>query len=238
MKLNKEDVSNLVGVFDTCLKGDINDVVIEDGVVYGVNDSKSVAIISDFKIPNLGQKAGFMNIKLLKSILDTFRDTELSVDSEETDRGEIRSIAVKSGRSKAEFRCTSTALLKPPRKINDATFCKVVVEKDEMALVLNMIKTFGPKSVTICIKSNGNTSIQGSSAGGNNFQVDLRNTAVFEGDAETVVHHYLPNIFASIMREMNSHLDNFYMNFGELGSLGSKLNGHDFIILPYIEQDD
>lgn len=238
MKLNKEDIVNLVQAIDVCTVGGIEDVVIEEGNIFGVNQSKTFAIISNFKIPNLGQKAGITKIASLKSILDVFKDKDLFLETEETDRGEIRLFTIKSGKSKADFRCTNTSLLKPPRKINDEGFCEISVIKSEMAEMLSMLKVIGPTTVTLSVMKNGNVSLAGNGNGGNTFRCDVESKADFRSDEQTVTHHYETGIFSSLIRAMNNSYDSYGLFLGENGTLSCVLNGHRVTMLATIDGDE
>lgn len=239
MKLTSDDVKGLIAAIDSCLVGGVKDVIIDSGVIYGTHPNRAFALISDFNIPNLGQKAGFSEISLLRNILDS-KDGDIAVETEETDRGEIRTVIVKRGRAKLEFRCTSTSLLKPARKFNDDVYVNIVISKSEMAEVLRLMTLVKPSKVTVTIRANGAVSFQGTGAGGNNFVYDVETKATFadEDDTTTVVFHYIPEIFTSIMKEMNSLYDTYQLSIGQLGTIGSKMAGHSFIILPFIEEDD
>lgn len=239
MKLTPNDVKGLIAAIDACLVGGVKDVIVDEGVIYGTHPNRAFALISNFNIPNLGQKAGFSDIGLLRNVLDS-KDGDISVETEETDRGEIRTVIVKRGRAKLEFRCTSTSLLKPARKFNDDAYANIVVNMAEMAEVLRLMSLVKPSKVTLTVRANGAISFQGSGAGGNNFVYDIDSKAEFvdADDTSTIVFHYVPDIFTSIIKQLNSNYDSYQLTIGQLGTVGSALAGHNFIILPFIEEDD
>lgn len=239
MKLTPDGVKGLIAAIDACTVGGVKDVIVDSGFIYGTHPNRAFALISDFNIPDLGQKAGFSDIGLLRNILDS-KDGDVSVETEESDRGEIRSVITKRGRAKLEFRCTSTSLLKPARKFNDDVYVSLTIDKAGMAEVLRLMSLVKPSKITLSVKANGAVSFQGTGAGGNNFVYDLETKAEFadEDDKTTVVFHYIPDVFVNIMKELNSQYDSYQLGIGQLGTIGGKMAGHSFIMLPFIEEDD
>ena len=237
MKLTAADIKSLTGIMEVCGIASIDDIVIDGGKVFGANESKTLILISDFAVPNLGQKAGIRNVSLLKSIFSLYKDKEVLVETEETDRDEIRQFFMKCGKSKTDFRCTSTALIKPYRKINDETAVKIKIEKAEMAECLDMLKVIAPKTVSLVVK-NGVVSAQGNGSSGNTFYHEFSGRAEFVDEEETVTFHYSPQIFGSIIRAMNNSLDNYYLNVGQHGTLTVCLNGHNLTMLAIMDGDD
>jgi hypothetical protein len=239
MKLTSDDVKGLIAAIDACMVGGVKDVIVDEGYIYGTHPNRAFALISNFNIPNLGQKAGFSEIGLLRNILDS-KDGDVAVETEETDRGEIRTVIAKRGRAKLEYRCTSTSLLKPARKFNDEVYVTLEIDKAGMAEIMRLASLVKPSKITLSVKANGAVSFQGTGAGGNNFVYDIEAKAKFtdEDDKTTVVFHYIPDVFSSIMKEMNSLYDTYNLGVGELGTISGQLSGHNFIMLPFIEEDD
>jgi hypothetical protein len=240
MKLSAQDTTNLVNILSTCSVGDIQSVIIEDGLVRGINESKTCVIISDFNVPKFPQKIGLSRLGSLKQRLDLFTNAAGTViDAKESDRGEISSLDISAGRNKVQYRCTSTMLIKAPKVINDEAAVRVFVEKDELKMVLNAIKVMGGKKVLIAIKKDRAVSFQISDATNDNFSSAINTPAerLSDEDMDSVAHYYPADIFFAVFKNQADEFDTIAFDVGAVGTIKTKVNGHAITLLPQINED-
>jgi hypothetical protein len=239
MKLTSSDISGLSGILNVCALGGIDTVVVDAGYVRGCNASKTFVIISQHNVPKLPQPIGLSRLPALKQRLELFSDPATIIDAKESDRGEISSLEISMGRNKAQFRCSSTALIKAPKVINDLESIKIFVNKDEMKIVLNAIKVMGAKKVQLVIKKDKTVSFSLSDDTNDAFVSEISTKAEHLGDnSDSVIHYYRAEIFAPIIRAGSEGLDTFVFTVGELGSLRLTVNGHTVTIMPSINDDE
>jgi hypothetical protein len=240
MKLTAEDTQRLLNVITTCAVGGIESIVIEDGFVRGANPDKTFAIISDHEVPKFPQKIGISRINSLKSRIDLFSDNPNTViEAKESERGEISSIEISAGRNKAQFRCTSTMLIKAPKSINDEEVHGIILNKAELKIVLNALKVMGAKTVQLIIKKEGNVTVGVADENNDLFSAALETPAQLKDgkEADSVVHYYHAPIFHSVVRTLSdAEVAGFIV--GESGTLRTKINGHDVIVLPKINDSE
>jgi hypothetical protein len=236
MKLTAEDTSNLQTILATCALGGIESIVIEDGVLRGINEAKTCGLISNVSVPKFKQKIGLSRLSSLKQRLDLFGAGAV-IDAKETERGEIASLNISTGRSNVQFRCTSTMLIKAPKKFNDDAFSRVFVTKAELKMVLDAIKVMGAKKIALSVRKDRTVTFELSDASNDSFRLDLENPAerLSDEDADSVVHYYPADVFTSIMRSLANDTNAF--DVGVIGIIQVVVNGHNVSLLPQINED-
>jgi len=236
MKLSTQDISNISNILATASVGNIESLVIEDGIVRGVNAERTFVIISDQNVPKLPQKMGLSRLGSLKQRLDLFTDGAI-IDAKETERGEIGSLDISAGRNKVQFRCTSTALIKAPKSINDTPAYSISITREELKLLLNAIKIMGGKTLTLIIKKDGTAQITMSDVTNDRFDSVLETPVeVLTEGGDTVVHYYHAEVFHSVTRTI-SDSDVISLVVGAAGTISAEVNGHLVVMMPKINED-
>lgn len=237
MKLSKQEAIKLNQVLSTCALGAIDSITIDDGVVRGISEGKTCAIISDHEAPAFGQKIGISRIGLLRQRLDLFlTETDLSIDAKDNDRGEVSSLEISAGKSKVQYRCTSTALIKAPKSINDKTNSIITLDKSELQMVLNAIRVMGAKRITLIIKTGKDVSFEATDSTNDKFTVTLKTQAelIDEEDAETCVHHYPTEVLGPLLKAAVTE-QGVSCSIGQAGSLVLLVNNHTMYIFSQID---
>ena len=239
MKLSTKDTANLNTIIAVCAIGSIDAVIIDGGYIRGANPDKTCAIISDVDVPQFPQKIGLARLSQLRQRLDLFtNESNTVIDVKESDRGEISSLEISAGRSKAQFRCTSTMLIKAPTMINDEEACRIFLEKEEAQMVLNAIKVMGTKKVQLTIKKDRSVIFTLPDTTNDAFTAVLKTPSerISEDEMDSVVHYYQSDIFSSILR---SKLDANPITFdvGVIGTIRTTVSGHVLVMLPQINED-
>jgi hypothetical protein len=237
MKLTAEDTGRLSDILATCSIGGIEAVIIEDGIVRGVNETKTCAIISSCNVPKLPQKVGLGRLSSLKQRLNLL--TGAVIEAKESDRGEISSLEIAAGRNKVSYRCTSTILIKAPKAINDEGCYRVFISSAERKLVLDAIKVMGAKKVQLEIRKTGAVQIILSDATNDAFNSVLETKAerLGEDEMDSVVHYYPADVFAAVIRAAGEGFDILAITVGMVGTIKTEILGHAITLLPQINED-
>src|SRR5512137_2403079 len=103
MKLSNTDIQNLYDAILTCALGDIDDILIEGGVIRGVSADRSCLIISDYNVPAFTQKVGLSRLSKLRQRLDLFMtggkaENGVTLEAKESERGEITQLEIACGK--------------------------------------------------------------------------------------------------------------------------------------------
>lgn len=232
MKLTLESITCLEKLLTTCAIVDIDSIIIEDGTVRGVNEDKSCVIISSVSVPELPElyKMGLSRLSTLNTRLALFKsDPQTIVDARENDRGEISSLEISSPSAKVQFRCTSAALIKAPKKINDTVKFMLELDRDQVPFILSGAKSMGAKKAVIASKKDG-TFFEFTDTNQDTFSIRV-------GDSldEVFAHHFPAGVFLPLLRAVINNEGAIILNIGEIGTLNLTVNGYPLTILPQIQ---
>jgi hypothetical protein len=234
MKLSNQDTQNLENILATAAVGSIDQIIIEDGVVRGVNPDKTFAIISNFNVPKFPQKVGIARLSTLAQRLAVFKGKEPIIDAKESERGEISSLEIVCGKNKVQFRCTSTMLIKAPKAIGDEFDCTIKLTKEETKTILDAIRVMSCKKVTLSIRKGGNVQFEIADESNDTFKIALDNPADKEDDS--VVHYYQASVLVAILKS-KMEFDLATLDIGLQGTIKTDINGHSITMLPQIGDD-
>jgi hypothetical protein len=236
MKLSIQDSANLSSILSTAMLGKIDMIVIEDGFARGMNIDRTYILISDHNIPKIPQKMGLSRLGELKQRLDLFNGSAI-IDAKESERGEISSLEVSSGKNKLQFRCTSTAIIKAPKGVNDEPFCKVFMTRDEKKVLLNAMKVMGCTTLQIVIKKDRTATFTFSDSTNDPFTSLLENPIELTGaEQDSVVFYHHADIFHAAMRS-GPDIDITTLEMGVSGTIRYEINGHAVVVMPKINED-
>lgn len=237
---SSQDIVNLLNILTTCAVGGIESVIIEDGLVRGINEARTFVIISDNSVPKFSQKIGLSRLTSLRQRIDLFsHDTTTVIEAKESERGEISSLEISAGRNKAQFRCTSTMLIKAPKVINDVELCDVTFSKDELKMALSAVKVMGGKTVQLIIKKDTSVTLSVTDDTNDAFNMILAAPALNKKSecTDSVVHYYFADMFHAMLRA-NSDCDELVITVGQVGTIRTKINGHNIIVMPKINENE
>lgn len=236
MKLSTNDVQNLNNILNTCAVCNIDVILIEDSAVYGINEAKTAVLISKSGIPEFPQKVALSRLTSLRNRLSLFGDM-LAIDAKESEKGELVFLDLASGKSKAQFRCTPTILVKPPRVIHDTESVKITFSKEELRTLLQASKVMGSKKVGIAVKANGIVSFSAMDESHDVFSSEIDCTAEFLDSPSTVYYDYSTDILTSVLKKAFDEFEEYAVFIGENGTLTCRVNGHNITLLPLISDD-
>lgn len=235
MKLKNEDIIALKNVLAVCNIGAIDGILIEDGVIRGINETKTFAIISRMNVPEFSKKIGLTRLSVLKARLDVFVNKEVAINAVESSRNEISSIEISSGKSKVQFRCTSTAFFnkKVPITINDTTEFAFILRPDDCKSILDAVRVMSAKQVIMQINAEENVvSFEMIDDCNEVFRIDVDTEVITDTDSRSSVHCYTSDVFCNVLK--NSKGEDLPVLIGAKGTLKVVVLGHEVILLPQV----
>jgi hypothetical protein len=231
MKLTQEDTDNLKALLTVCTIGGIESFIIENGIARGLSPAKNFAMISGFKVPKLPYPVGILRVTPLIQRLNLFETSEIEV--KDNGRGEVNLLEIISGKSKAQYRCTSTQLIKAPKSIDDEHTYTITINKEENQILTNAIKVMGGE-VQIVIKRNLLVTMVALDKNNDEFTIDLADPVEVNESIDSVVFYYDKAIMHTILK---TGTEGITLKVGALGSINTQINGHQVTILPTIKTD-
>lgn len=241
MKLNRADAVALNNLIAVVQLAGITSIVIDGEMASGMN-TKNAAFISTSDIPKFGQKIGISQLSNLRQRLDLLVNTpEMFIDAKESERGEIVQLEMVAGKNKVQFRCTATALIKAPKKINDTPIFKVNISKDQLATILASVKVMSAKQLTLKISKDGVVIFETMDANNDRFTVELNDKITYlenidADDLGTVVNYYNTDILTALMRAASTD-DGVSFGIGEGGTISLQINQHNLFVFSQVDGD-
>ena len=239
MKLSAIDTTHLKELLSICALADIESIIIENGTVRGVSAEKTCAIISSVNVPAFSQKIGLSRLASLRSRIDLFSTKDAVIDAKETDRGEISQLEISSAKSKVQFRCTSTALIKAPQSINDRHDVSIYINKEEIKMILDGIKVMGAKRVIMTMsKDSVNFKIADESNDALNLQLETKPSIENDDSEDPLVVCYSTKVFPAILRAASQLVDTVSIKIGQRGTATIQISGQNLVVLPEVNEEE
>lgn len=233
MILKRDDVSKLGIVLHVANIAGFESLILEEGRVRALNESKTCALVASEGGPVLPQKMGLSRLSALRSRLELFSAEGLQINAVESSRSEIAQLELSSGKSKAQFRCTSTALISAPQSINDEPAAVLSVSGQEIKLLLDAVRAMGSKLVRIAVNENGRVKIEVSDSTNDVFSAELESAAEFINSSDSNTFSYSTDVLCPILRACNDRTATDLV-IGEKGTLSVSLLGFPLTLLPQI----
>ena len=237
MNFTKQDVEQLRVILGVCRIGNIESFVLTDGKVRGSNDKRNMAIISDADLSlDKELKMGVGRLSDLDKRLSMF--TEVDIEYKTNSRGEVAQLTMQSGRSKAQFRCTSEAMIKYPKSNDDAALVVVTMSKAEVAQLSKATKTYGSETVLVKVGREGSVHIECADSTNDQFSIDLEKAAEFIDESEPAVFTYVASNYCTIIDAVVKDADSVDLVIGQMGSITVLVKGHTLMIMPIVNEDE
>lgn len=242
MKLSQKEVTQLYNIIHTATLAGIDSIVFQETAHNHASglSKDSVAIIVKENLPVFPQKIGIGRLSVLKKRLDLLiGENGLTVEPKESDRGEIIQLEFVAGKTKTQYRCTSSAGIKAPREISDGgTLGIVTINKAQMAMILNSIRVMGAAQITLIIKQDGLIMFEVTDSN-DRFTVELdtpinRDTA---DETDSAVFYYQAPIFSSLLKSAIGDDESLSMVVGISGTIQFNLNSCEMSIFAQVNGD-
>lgn len=238
MNFSDTDVEQLRSILTLCKTVGIDSIVLANGKVMGAASSKKLAVISPSTLVPEGQPAiGIGRLVDLEKRLALFSD-KVSISGETGRSGEMMRLTMSAGRTKAQFRCSATTMIKHPKENADVRLVTVTMTKTEVAHLVAAAKTFGAETIMFKISSAGDVHIECVDSTNDQFSTDTEAKAEFEDEGESVLFTYLVSYLATVLTVGTRDAESIDLVFGQAGSITVLIKGYSLMIMPNINEDD
>jgi hypothetical protein len=240
MILSQDAVTNFDLLLQTAQLADISKMIIEPGVIRGIDDKKSVVIITDANIPDFnGKTIGLNRINVLNQRVNTMKKLEnFSIDVQESGKNpaEVEMITLTAKKAKAQFRCASPEFIKQvPKAFNDTWKYTIPVTEEAVNLFQQGVSMMAAQTVKIT-----------SSGDSVSFEVADGNRDVFKNEFSEVVldsemneisanfaYEYPAKVFMTLLKK--AVVDGAaILTIGEKGICRLTVNSYPVMILPVL----
>lgn len=237
MKLNEQTTAKLAAALKTAKALEIAGVVLSEGMIRGVSKEIDTAIIGalDLGLPPDTQM-GIGSVDSIIKRLTAFDKTTMDLTINE--RNDVSTINIVAGRSKMQFRCTSSKLIKYPKSSSDEPYAHIELSADEARQVAKAVNVMGSEYMTLQIKRDGEVRIEAVDPSTNDrFEIGVNGKAEFVDEVDSMVCTYL----ASNISKLFNSLDNtkpVSLTIGEGSSMMVRANGIAVYLFARVSDDD
>ena len=203
MQLSKQDVINLKDAITVAKVLNIDNIVINDGMVLAFNEAKSAAIVSPIAldVPE-GVKMGLVRVKELESRISVFQG-DFVVDLTLTPNNDVKSIKMSTEAMTVSYRCASIRDIQAPKGINPGEYVSFNLSQEDVKMIAKGAKMMKADTVDFSIGKNG-ISVIATDVNNEQFKYDLSCAPEFtdEPEMDVISLHtdMVCNLFAALGR--------------------------------------
>lgn len=244
MKLTQESVKQLKTLLQSLNVAKIDKLIIEKGLIRGLDEGQTVVVISDQHVPDFGDAiVGLNRLSALASriaLLDG--NEEFNVEAveapkrSEDDVQAISSLKLASKSSKFEYRCARHEMIKVPKRINDEMVWSFEIAQDAVKTAISAANTMDSEQIAIVSKSSGEVFfeiVDGKTQDTFTTRVSESADWIGEDEAETqsFVHYFAVKAFMPLLKAAST-AGNPTILVGRDGMAQITVNNYPFTLLP------
>jgi len=158
MKLDTDSIVYIQNVVRTAQMIDIDNVIIEPGLVRAIDDNKTVVLFQDKDVPDMSfGSIGLNRIGVFMSRLDIAKTQEdFNIDATIDDGSQFtRSLTMKAKGLKVDYRCANPTTIQAPKQVNDVMKYKVQLNAEAVVLLQKGQSAMAAENVTIVSGKDG-----------------------------------------------------------------------------------
>lgn len=233
MKLTQDHIDFIEKVVKTGQSINIDNVIIEPGMVRAIDDARTVVLYQNKDVPDMPfGSIGLNRISVLLSRLeiaktqDNFTIDVLIGDDEEY----ARSITMKGTGTKIDYRCANPTTIQAPRQINDNLVYRIQLNAEAVSLMQKGQVAMGSETITFI--GNDDISFELTDVNSDVFKHTFAPDIEFldEEAAESFTHRYPVKTLLALFKQNPDG----YFDIGEKGMLSITVNGLDIYVLPQV----
>lgn len=237
MNLTLEATELLKNVLSICRSMSIDSIAITGGKVMGLNEKRNLCIISDIDLGIDKQlKIGIGRVSELEKRLMLFPNGCVLV-GKVNDKNDVSLLTMSSGKSKAQFRCTSIAMMKYPKANEDEARVVVTFSKDDVVALVKALRTFSAETAIMKIGMQSDVLVEFTDKTNDQFSMTIDSPAEFIDDSAVSLFTYSADNLAIALDVGAKESDSVVAMLGGAGSLTIVLKGHTVILLPNVDED-
>jgi len=233
MKITPELAKYIQNVITIAQLVDIEDIIIEPGMVRGMNLARTAAIIHDQNVPEFPCTLGLTRMHVLNSrlnIINTMENFNIDVVTREG-TSHAMSLTLKAKGTKIDYRCGDPSLIQAKKKINDPLVYRVTVTPDFVDLLQRGIASMKSEAVSIICNSEG-VSFELLDDNKDVFKHTFADNVELIGDTPSgnsakFAYRYPAKLLLSVLKKEPTHFD-----VGAIGLIKMLVCGINVLLIP------
>ena len=240
MKLSQDSIKKLELLLQSAAYVSIDKLIIAKDSIRGIDDKKSVALITNQNVPDFGDyEVGLNRLPVLADRLGLVKNDEnCSVDVVESAQrpGEVQSLTLSSPTVKVQYRCSSAEAIRGvPKSINDTIFWLVSVDPTKVPTIVQAAGAMAADRLIVTGKQDG-VYFEFVDSNNDTFSMKISDTAewvptdVDQKPLQFVTSYPIKSCLPLIRAASKDGA--VQLLFGERGIMSIDVNGYTFMVLP------
>lgn len=158
MNLDLKTIKYIQDVVRACRLVNVDGVIIEPGIVRGMDDNRSVVVFMNEDVPDMPfGSIGLSRLGVFQSRLDIIKvHDKFTIEATIKDGTEyVQTLTMKTKGTKIDYRCMNPSNLSAPKKLNDNMMYGVKLGGDTVGLMQKAMSAMSADTVTIISNSEG-----------------------------------------------------------------------------------
>lgn len=246
MKLNSETIEQLNQLLTVSSLVSIDNIIIEDGIARGVNEDKTVVLISDQNIPSFGEgnKVGLSRLSMLATRLNLVKgkDGDVQVEVKTASNKDVTHLEISGSGAKVQYKCTASNLIKAPKAVNVLPTWKIDIPVEQLNLIQNGANAMGSKKAILNRKGGKEVFIEFVDTNQDAFTLQIADSASFIGEEEmpnpVFIYYYPAKLLVSLLKAASAdNQKDITIIIGNVGTLQAVVSGHMLTVIPTMNND-
>jgi hypothetical protein len=241
MKLTPAAVTALDSLLQTANAVGIEKLIIGNGLIRGVDEKKTVAVVTDKNVPDLDGKS--ITVNRIKQLLQRFSlaktQGDLALEATVHANGvDITLIDIAGGKSKSQFRCASLEAVKGvPKGMSDPAVWSLKLASKMVPIIAQAEASLASTGVTLASKDGKTVSVElVDTVHKDVTSIELDDEATWIGTgaaASSFCNKYTTKALLGLLREAAKDGDVIELKIGQGGLLMVDVAGVGFVTLPH-----
>jgi hypothetical protein len=158
MNLDLKTIKYIQDVVRACRLVGVDGVIIEPGIVRGMDDNRSVVVFMNEDVPDMPfGSIGLSRLAVFQSRLDIIKvQDKFTIDATIKDGTEyVQTLTMKAKGTKIDYRCMNPSNLSAPKKLNDVMMHRVKLGGDTVGMMQKAMSAMSADVVTFISNSEG-----------------------------------------------------------------------------------
>ena len=238
MKLNPKDIEELKLILAACKVIGVDGVVITEGMARGARPSLDAAILTQANLSiSEALRIGIGRVPELDKRLAIFAGG-VEIEGKVSEAGDVSMLTLSAGKSKMQFRCTSTSLMKYPKSNEDPPLGTVSLSRAEVAQLSKAARTLSAETVVMHVSRAGAVTLECVDSSNDKFVTELTDPIEFSGEQESVVQTYLAGLLVDVLDAAAKENEVVTLTLGQAGSVTTRVKKQTVLIFPQVTGEE
>jgi hypothetical protein len=152
MNVTQENMQYIINVVNTARLINIENIIIEPGLVRAIDESSTVVLHQDTNVPDMEfGSIGLTRTNVLTARYNIVKDQDNFKITASVNDGDLyaRSLNLTAGNTKVDYRCANPTQIKAPKQLNETMKYEIDINEDTVDMLQRGVAAMGTDIVSI-----------------------------------------------------------------------------------------